>query len=73
MAKKVNYDEKILALEQKIEKKAAQVSVLKGELKKLETESRKEKYEAIIDFIDDKKLPLDQVMTALEMVAEDNK
>lgn len=73
MAKKINYDEKIATLEQKIEKKAAQISALKNELKKLETESRKEKYESIIEFIDNKKLPLDQVMTALEMVAEDNK
>lgn len=73
MAKKINYDEKIATLEQKIEKKAAQISALKNELKKLEAESRKEKYESIIEFIDNKKLPLDQVMTALEMVAEDNK
>jgi len=73
LAKKINYDEKIATLEQKIEKKAAQISALKNELKKLEAESRKEKYESIIEFIDNKKLPLDQVMTALEMVAEDNK
>lgn len=73
MAKKINYDEKIAVLEQKIEKKAAQISALKNELKKLEAESRKEKYESIIEFIDNKRLPLDQVMTALEMVAEDNK
>jgi len=73
LAKKINYDEKIAVLEQKIEKKAAQISALKNELKKLEAESRKEKYESIIEFIDNKRLPLDQVMTALEMVAEDNK
>ena len=73
MAKKINYDGKIAVLEQKIEKKAAQISTLKNELKKLEAESRKEKYESIIEFIDNKKLPLDQVMTALEMVAEDSK
>lgn len=51
MAKKINYDEKIATLEQKIEKKAAQISALKNELKKLEAESRKEKYESIIEFI----------------------
>ena len=51
MARKVNYDEKISALEAKIAKKQDEVKALRAEVKELKEKKAKEDYQELTDYI----------------------
>ena len=51
MARKVNYDEKISALEAKIAKKQDEVKTLRAEVKELKEKKAKEDYQELTDYM----------------------
>ncbi|MBO6202875.1 MAG: protein kinase [Selenomonas sp.] len=51
MARKVNYDEKISALEAKIAKKQDEVKALRAEVKELKEKKAKEDYQELTDYM----------------------
>lgn len=51
MARKVNYDEKISALETKIAKKQDEVKALRAEVKELKEKKAKEDYQELTDYM----------------------
>ena len=71
MSRVADYEKKIEMLKDKIEKKTVELKNLKGQLAVLEEHQKKDKCKEIMNFIADNNLPLDRVMSALQMVAED--
>lgn len=70
MAREKNYEAKIEMLKAKIATKSAQLKSLKEELAKLEEEQRQVKYNELLSIIDEKALPIEDVLTAVKGMAD---
>lgn len=62
MARKANYDEKISALEAKIEKKHAELKALKTDLDQLKAKKSKEDYRELTEYMQANGLSASEVL-----------
>jgi SMC interacting uncharacterized protein involved in chromosome segregation len=66
MARKANYDEKISALEAKIEKKHAELKALKADLDQLKAKKSKEDYRELTEYMQANNLSASEVLSMIK-------
>lgn len=66
MARKANYDEKIKALEEKIEKKKAEIKALKEQLDELKSKKAKDDYQELMEYMKTNNLSADEVLKKIK-------
>ncbi|BAL85094.1 hypothetical protein SELR_pSRC300210 (plasmid) [Selenomonas ruminantium subsp. lactilytica TAM6421] len=66
MARKVNYEEKISALEAKIEKKQNEIKALKGKLGELKSAKAKEDYKELMEYMVTNNLSAEEVLSSIK-------
>lgn len=62
MARKANYDDKIKTLEEKIEKKKAEIKALKEQLDNLKSKKSKDDYQELMEYMKTNNLSADEVL-----------
>ena len=66
MARKANYDEKIKAIEEKIEKKRAEIKTLKDQLDELKSKKAKDDYQELMEYMKTNNLSADEVLNKIK-------
>ncbi|SHK90664.1 hypothetical protein SAMN05216582_12354 [Selenomonas ruminantium] len=66
MARKANYDEKISALELKIEKKRSEIKALKEQLDELKSKKGKEDYQELMEYMKVNDLSASEVLEKIK-------
>lgn len=66
MARKANYDEKIKVIEEKIEKKSAEIKALKAQLGELKTKKSQDDYQELMDYMKANNLSAGEVLSKLK-------
>ena len=62
MARKANYDEKIKVIEEKIEKKSAEIKALKTQLSELKTKKSQDDYQELMEYMKANNLSAGEVL-----------
>ena len=66
MAKKANYDEKIKVIEEKIEKKSAEIKALKAQLGELKTKKSQDDYQELMEYMKANNLSAGEVLNKIK-------
>jgi uncharacterized protein YlxW (UPF0749 family) len=66
MARKANYDEKIKVIEEKIEKKAAEIKALKAQLGELKTKKYQDDYQELMKYMKANNLSAGEVLSKIK-------
>lgn len=66
MAKKVNYEEKINALEAKIEKKQSEIKALKAQVSELKAKKAKSDYQELTEYMMANNLTAEEVLACIK-------
>ena len=66
MARKANYDEKIKAIEEKIEKKANELKALKAQLTELKSKKAQDDYQELMDYMKANNMSAGEVLSKLK-------
>lgn len=66
MARKANYDEKIKVIEEKIEKKAAEIKALKAQLGELKTKKSQDDYQELMEYMKANNLSAGEVLSKIK-------
>ena len=66
MARKVNYEEKISALEAKIEKKQDEIKALKGKVSELKAKKAKSDYQELTEYMIANNLTAEEVLACIK-------
>ncbi len=66
MARKANYDDKIKTLEEKIEKKKAEIKALKEQLDNLKSKKSKDDYQELMEYMKTNNLSADEVLKKIK-------
>jgi flagellar biosynthesis chaperone FliJ len=66
MARKANYDDKIKTLEEKIEKKKAEIKALKEQLDNLKSKKSKDGYQELMEYMKTNNLSADEVLKKIK-------
>ena len=66
MARKANYDEKIKVIEEKIEKKAAEVKALKAQLTELKSKKAQDDYQELMEYMKANNLSAGEVLSKIK-------
>ena len=66
MARKANYDEKIKAIEAKIEKKSAEIKALKTQLSELKTKKSQDDYQELMEYMKANNLSAGEVLNKIK-------
>ena len=66
MARKANYDEKIKVIEEKIEKKSAEIKALKAQLGELKTKKSQDDYQELMDYMKANNLSAGEVLSKIK-------
>jgi septation ring formation regulator EzrA len=66
MARKANYDEKIKAIEEKIEKKANELKSLKAQLTELKSKKAQDDYQELMDYMKANNMSAGEVLSKLK-------
>ncbi len=65
MARKANYDEKIKVIEEKIEKKSAEMKALKAQLTEIKTKKAQDDYQELMEYMKVNNMSADEVLSKL--------
>lgn len=65
MARKANYDEKIKAIEEKIEKKSNELKALKAQLTELKSKKAQDDYQELMDYMKANNMSAGEVLSKL--------
>ena len=66
MARKANYDEKIKVIEEKIEKKSAEIKALKTQLSELKTKKSQDDYNELMEYMKANNLSAGEVLSKIK-------
>lgn len=66
MARKANYDEKIKAIEEKIEKKSNELKALKAQLTELKSKKAQDDYQELMDYMKANNMSAGEVLSKLK-------
>lgn len=66
MARKANYEEKISAIEAKIEKKHNEIKALKSQLSELKAKKAEGDYKELTDYMQSNNLTAEEVLAAIK-------
>ncbi len=66
MARKANYDEKIKVIEEKIEKKSAEIKALKAQLGELKTKKSQDDYQELMEYMKANNLSAGEVLSKIK-------
>lgn len=66
MARTANYDAKIAALTEKVEKKTAELKKLKDELAEVQAKKAKEDYQVLFDYMQANNISAEDVLGAIK-------
>ncbi|MBO6202312.1 protein kinase [Selenomonas ruminantium] len=66
MARKANYDEKIKAIEEKIEKKSNELKSLKAQLTELKSKKAQDDYQELMDYMKANNMSAGEVLSKLK-------
>jgi uncharacterized protein YlxW (UPF0749 family) len=66
MARKANYDEKIKAIEEKMEKKANELKALKAQLTELKSKKAQDDYQELMDYMKANNMSAGEVLSKLK-------
>ena len=66
MARKANYDEKIKAIEEKIEKKSNELKALKAQLMELKSKKAQDDYQELMDYMKANNMSAGEVLSKLK-------
>ena len=66
MARKANYDEKIKAIEEKIEKKSNELKALKAQLTELKSKKAQDDYRELMDYMKANNMSAGEVLSKLK-------
>ncbi|WP_303817175.1 protein kinase [Selenomonas ruminantium] len=66
MARKANYDEKIKVIEEKIEKKSAEIKALKAQLGELKTKKSQDDYQELMEYMKANNLSAGEVLNKIK-------
>lgn len=66
MARKANYDEKIKVIEEKIEKKSAEIKALKTQLSELKTKKSQDDYQELMEYMKANNLSAGEVLSKIK-------
>ena len=66
MARKANYDEKIKVIEEKIEKKSAEMKALKAQLTEIKTKKAQDDYQELMEYMKVNNMSADEVLSKLK-------
>lgn len=66
MARKANYDEKISALEAKIEKKQGEIKTLKAQVSELKAKKAEEDYKDLMEYMLANNLSAEEVLACIK-------
>ena len=66
MARKANYDEKIKAIEEKIEKKSNELKSLKAQLTELKSKTAQDDYQELMDYMKANNMSAGEVLSKLK-------
>ena len=66
MARKANYDDKIKTIEEKIEKKKAEIKALKEQLDNLKSKKSKDDYQELMEYMKTNNLSADEVLKKIK-------
>jgi len=66
MARKTNYDEKIKAIEEKIEKKSNELKSLKAQLTELKSKKAQDDYQELMDYMKANNMSAGEVLSKLK-------
>ena len=66
MARKANYDEKIKAIEEKIEKKSNELKALKAQLTELKSTKAQDDYQELMDYMKANNMSAGEVLSKLK-------
>ena len=66
MARKANYDEKIKVIEEKIEKKSAEIKALKSQLGELKTKKSQDDYQELMEYMKANNLSAGEVLSKIK-------
>ncbi|MBE6093113.1 MAG: protein kinase [Selenomonas ruminantium] len=66
MARKANYDEKIKAIEEKIEKKSNELKSLKAQLTELKSKKAQDDYQELMDYMKANNMSAGEVLNKLK-------
>ncbi len=66
MARKANYDEKISALEAKIEKKQGEIKALKAQVSELKAKKAEEDYKDLMEYMLANNLSAEEVLACIK-------
>ena len=66
MARKANYDEKIKAIEEKVEKKSNELKALKAQLTELKSKKAQDDYQELMDYMKANNMSAGEVLSKLK-------
>ena len=66
MARKANYEEKIKTIEEKIEKKSAEIKALKAQLGDLRTKKSQDDYQELMEYMKANNLSAGEVLSKIK-------
>ena len=66
MARKANYDEKIKAIEEKIEKKSNELKSLKAQLTEIKSKKAQDDYQELMDYMKANNMSAGEVLSKLK-------
>ena len=66
MARKANYDEKISALEAKVEKKQGEIKALKAQVSELKSKKAEEDYKDLMEYMVANNLTAEEVLASIK-------